>query len=264
MAAVASPPALRPLYEQMVLGRVFETEAERQYKAARIGGYCHLSSGQEAATVGVVHTMQEADQLVTGYRCHGFALARGVAPEAVMAELFGKADGICGGRGGTMHLYDRSVGLFGTNGIVAAGIGHAVGIGITRRGERGIEELLVRVGRRVPLHAADEGEASVQCQAIQLACVAANLLRLLETAGVPQACRSIHTRRSDGASESREAACGSSCRGPYSRTTFSSCSGANAARQRRRQFLAGVLMHPASAGCPIERMSHNATARRGR
>ena len=60
-----SPAELRGLYEQMVLSRVFETESERQYKAAKIGGYCHLSSGQEATTVGVVHTMQADDILVT-------------------------------------------------------------------------------------------------------------------------------------------------------------------------------------------------------
>ena len=59
---------LRGLYEQMLLIRVFETEAERQYKAARIGGYCHLSSGQEAATVGATHALDAADLLVTGYR----------------------------------------------------------------------------------------------------------------------------------------------------------------------------------------------------
>ena len=85
-AATQSPTDLRSLYEKMVLSRVFETESERQYTAAKIGGYCHLSSGQEATTVGVVHTMQPEDILVTGYRCHGFALARGVSPDAVMAE----------------------------------------------------------------------------------------------------------------------------------------------------------------------------------
>ena len=97
---------LRGLYEQMLLIREFETEAERQYKAARIGGYCHLSSGQEAATVGATHALDADDLLVTGYRCHGFALARGVSPEAVMAELFGRVDGCAHGRGGSMHLLD--------------------------------------------------------------------------------------------------------------------------------------------------------------
>jgi pyruvate dehydrogenase E1 component alpha subunit len=101
---------LLAMYEQMLLIRVFETEAERQYKAAKIGGYCHLSSGQEATCVGVIDAMQEDDLLVTGYRSHGFALARGTSPEAVMAELFGKRDGCAHGRGGSMHLLDTDRG----------------------------------------------------------------------------------------------------------------------------------------------------------
>jgi pyruvate dehydrogenase E1 component alpha subunit len=135
--ATLSPTDLRRLYEQMVLIRVFETESERQYKAAKIGGYCHLSSGQEAATVGLVHTMQEADQLVTGYRCHGFALARGVAPEAVMAELFGRADGCAHGRGGSMHLLDVDRGFYGGWGIVAGQLPIATGLALAmvRRGK---------------------------------------------------------------------------------------------------------------------------------
>ncbi len=135
--ATLSPTDLRRLYEQMVLIRVFETESERQYKAAKIGGYCHLSSGQEAATVGVVHTMQEADQLVTGYRCHGFALARGVSPEAVMAELFGRADGCAHGRGGSMHLLDVDRGFYGGWGIVAGQLPVATGLALAmvRRGK---------------------------------------------------------------------------------------------------------------------------------
>jgi pyruvate dehydrogenase E1 component alpha subunit len=132
-----SPADLRSLYEQMVLIRVFETESERQYKAAKIGGYCHLSSGQEAATVGVVHTMQADDILVTGYRCHGFALARGVSPEAVMAELFGRADGCAHGRGGSMHLLDVDRGFYGGWGIVAGQLPVATGLALAlvRRGK---------------------------------------------------------------------------------------------------------------------------------
>ena len=78
----------RELFTKMVESRLFEEEAERQYKAAKIGGYCHLSSGQEAATVGSVAALEDDDYLVTGYRCHGFALARGIPPGEVMAELF--------------------------------------------------------------------------------------------------------------------------------------------------------------------------------
>src|SRR5918997_2191392 len=114
-----APELRRELYELMVLSRVFETEAERQYKAARIGGYCHLSSGQEATTVGAVHALEADDLLVTGYRCHGFALARGVPPEAAMAELFGRADGCAHGRGGSMHPLDVERGFYRGRGILA-------------------------------------------------------------------------------------------------------------------------------------------------
>jgi pyruvate dehydrogenase E1 component alpha subunit len=136
-SATLSPTELRSLYEQMVLIRVFETESERQYKAAKIGGYCHLSSGQEAATVGVVHAMQPDDVLVTGYRCHGFALARGVPPEAVMAELFGRADGCAHGRGGSMHLLDVDRGFYGGWGIVGGQLPVATGLALAlvRRGK---------------------------------------------------------------------------------------------------------------------------------
>jgi pyruvate dehydrogenase E1 component alpha subunit len=118
------------LYERMVLIRQFETEAERQYKLARIGGYCHLSSGQEAATVGAVEPLTDSDLLVTGYRCHGFALARGVSPEAVMAELFGRRSGCAHGRGGSMHLLDVSRGYYGGWGIVAGQLPIATGLAL--------------------------------------------------------------------------------------------------------------------------------------
>ena len=132
-----SPGLRRELYELMVLSRVFETEAERQYKAARIGGYCHLSSGQEATTVGTVQALEPEDLLVTGYRCHGFALARCVPPEAAMAELFGRADGCAHGRGGSMHLLDVERGFYGGWGIVAGQLPVATGLALA----------LVRQGR---------------------------------------------------------------------------------------------------------------------
>jgi pyruvate dehydrogenase E1 component alpha subunit len=131
MSSVAQADRVRTdLYERMVLIRLFETEAERQYKAARIGGYCHLSSGQEAATVGVIEALEDDDILVTGYRCHGFALARGVPPEAVMAELFGRRSGCAGGRGGSMHLLDTSRGYYGGWGIVAGQLPIATGLAL--------------------------------------------------------------------------------------------------------------------------------------
>jgi pyruvate dehydrogenase E1 component alpha subunit len=135
MATVAVPTDVR-MYGTMALIRNFEEAAERQYKAARIGGYCHLSSGQEAVTVGTMEALGEDDLLVTGYRCHGFALARGVPPEAVMAELFGRRDGCAHGRGGSMHLLDVSRGYYGGWGIVGGQLPIATGMALSlvRRG----------------------------------------------------------------------------------------------------------------------------------
>lgn len=123
-------------FQTMVLIREFETEAERQYKAAKIGGYCHLSSGQEATSVGTMDAMTPTDLLVTGYRCHGFALARGVPATEAMAELFGRGSGCAGGRGGSMHLLDVERGFYGGWGIVAGQLPVATGLALalTRRG----------------------------------------------------------------------------------------------------------------------------------
>ncbi|MCA3457602.1 MAG: dehydrogenase [Rhodobacter sp.] len=121
------------LFEQMLLLRRFESVAQFACRKGETPGFLHLYIGQEATAVGVCAHLRRTDWVTSTHRGHGHALAKGSDPKRVMAELFGKADGICGGRGGTMHLYDKSVGLFGTNGIVAAGIGHAVGIGMGAR-----------------------------------------------------------------------------------------------------------------------------------
>jgi pyruvate dehydrogenase E1 component alpha subunit len=138
--AIALPPAQRMTAERyglMALIRELETESERQYKLARIGGYCHLSSGQEAITVAAAQALEDDDLLVTGYRCHGFALARGVPPEAVMAELFGRSTGCARGRGGSMHLLDAERGFYGGWGIIAGQLPIATGLALA----------LVRQGR---------------------------------------------------------------------------------------------------------------------
>ncbi|MEW6629611.1 MAG: thiamine pyrophosphate-dependent enzyme [Pseudomonadota bacterium] len=127
------PKILLDLFERMVLLRRFESIAQIACRKGETPGFLHLYIGEEATGVGVCAHLRQTDWVTSTHRGHGHALAKGAHPGRVMAELFGKADGICGGRGGTMHLYDRSVGLFGTNGIVAAGIGHAVGIGMSAR-----------------------------------------------------------------------------------------------------------------------------------
>ena len=134
---VSEPLDLRHALEQMTLIRLFEQEAERQYKRARIGGYCHLAIGQEAATVGTVAALKPADKLLSSYRSHGFALAKGVPPTTVMAELFGRVDGCAAGRGGSMHLLDPDYGYFGGWGIVAGQLPIATGMALAgvKRGD---------------------------------------------------------------------------------------------------------------------------------
>ena len=94
------------LLRQMLLIRRFEERTEEQYTRARIGGYCHLAIGEEAANVGAIDPLEPGDYVLASYRDHGTALAVGSEPHRVMAELFGKATGVAGGYGGSMHLLD--------------------------------------------------------------------------------------------------------------------------------------------------------------
>ena len=128
------------LFEKMALLRRFESVAQIACRKGETPGFLHLYIGEEATGVGVCAHLRHTDWVTSTHRGHGHALAKGGDPKRIMAELFGKVDGICGGRGGTMHLYDRSIGLFGTNGIVAAGIGHAAGAGIAAR-QRGRDDI---------------------------------------------------------------------------------------------------------------------------
>lgn len=122
-----APEVLCGYYRQMVLVRTFETRAAEMYQRARIGGYCHLNLGEEATVVGLMAALETRDYLFTTYREHGYALARGVDAGRVMAELFGKAGGVSGGWGGSMHLFDASVNLLGGYGIVGGQIPPATG-----------------------------------------------------------------------------------------------------------------------------------------
>src|SRR3954454_6652595 len=91
----------------MLLTRRFEERTEEQYTRARIGGYCHLAIGEEAANVGAIDPLGESDSLFTSYRAHGAALAVGSEPAGVMSELFGKATGVAGGYGGPVAPLGR-------------------------------------------------------------------------------------------------------------------------------------------------------------
>ncbi|WP_322795922.1 pyruvate dehydrogenase (acetyl-transferring) E1 component subunit alpha [Tepidiforma sp.] len=115
---------------QMVLIRRFEEKCGELYTKGKIRGFLHLYTGQEACAVGSIACLEERDKILTHYRDHGHALACGLDPNRVMAELFGKATGVAGGRGGSMHLYDVEKGFLGGYAIVAAHLPLAVGLGV--------------------------------------------------------------------------------------------------------------------------------------
>src|SRR5919108_200284 len=99
------PDTLVDYYRMMWLMRRFEERCAELYQRARIGGYCHLNLGEEATVVGLMAALEPRDYLFTNYREHGYALAKGIEPGPVVAELFGKATGVSRGRGGPMHLF---------------------------------------------------------------------------------------------------------------------------------------------------------------
>lgn len=116
-------------FRKMFLIRCFEEQAEEAYGHGKIGGFLHLYIGEEAIAVGALAALQPDDDVVTHYRDHGYALARGVEPKKLMAELFGKATGVSHGKGGSMHFADVTRHLWGGYAIVGAHIPIAVGLG---------------------------------------------------------------------------------------------------------------------------------------
>jgi len=116
------------LLREMLVFRRFEEKAEEGYAIGKIGGFCHLHIGQEGVAAGSIKALRAEDYVVSAYREHTLALAKGVAPRAVMAELYGKATGASGGKGGSMHIFDRDVRFMGGHGIVGAQVPLATGI----------------------------------------------------------------------------------------------------------------------------------------
>jgi len=112
----------------MLLIRRFEERASQQYQAQKIGGFCHLYIGQEAVVVGAIAATRPDDYLITAYRDHAHALARGTSANACMAELFGKATGCSRGLGGSMHYFDREHHMYGGHAIVGAHVPLGVGM----------------------------------------------------------------------------------------------------------------------------------------
>src|SRR5919112_568917 len=120
---------LTGLYRTMARIRAFEETAMAAQKAGEIPGPLHVSVGQEGVAAGGCLNLRRDDRLTSNHRGHGHALAKGADPDRMMAELFGRATGSCGGKGGSMHIADFSVGMLGANGVVAGGLPLAGGAG---------------------------------------------------------------------------------------------------------------------------------------
>ena len=124
---------LMGLYREMLLIRRFEEKSAEMYALAKIAGFLHLYIGQEAVAVGCIAALEAEDYVISAYRDHGHCLAKGSDPNAVMAELFGKATGLCKGKGGSMHLIDASRNFMGGYAIVGGHLPLAVGLGFAIR-----------------------------------------------------------------------------------------------------------------------------------
>lgn len=132
----------RDLLYSMLLQRRFEERTAEMYAIGRIGGFCHLYIGQEAVSTGTISLLRPDDYIITTYRDHGQALARGMTPRSVMAELFGRQDGCSRGKGGSMHLFDKQLGFLGGHGIVGGHIPIAAGVGFSIK-YRGSDQVIV-------------------------------------------------------------------------------------------------------------------------
>jgi len=123
------------LLEEMQLIRRFEEKAAEMYALGKIGGFLHLYIGQEAVAVGAMSTLRPDDLAIAGYREHGHILAKGGDPRRVMAELFGRRDGVSKGKGGSMHMFDRTIHFLGGHAIVGGYLPIAAGVGFSIRYE---------------------------------------------------------------------------------------------------------------------------------
>src|SRR5512135_1343802 len=121
---------LKQWYREMALIRRFEEEARAAYQQGKVGGFLHLYIGEEAVGVGAMHALKAQDHVVTHYRDHGHAIARGLDPKRLMAELYGRVDGTAHGRGGSMHFADTSKNFWGGYAIVGGHITIAVGLAL--------------------------------------------------------------------------------------------------------------------------------------
>jgi len=138
------PEEAKEWLETMMLIRRFEERAGEMYAKAKVGGFLHLAIGEEATIVGAVRAMRDEDYLISTYRSHGHALSRGADPDKVMAELFGREEGVSKGRGGSMHMFDLERRFMGGYGIVGGNLPLAAGMGLSAD-YRGTEEAVLCV-----------------------------------------------------------------------------------------------------------------------
>ena len=143
-AGVPDPETAREWLETMMLIRRFEERAGEMYAKAKVGGFLHLAIGEEATIVGACRAMRDEDYLISTYRSHGHALARGSEPNRVMAELFGREDGVSHGRGGSMHMFDLDNRFMGGYGIVGGNLPLAAGMALASD-YQGLDEVTVCV-----------------------------------------------------------------------------------------------------------------------
>ena len=120
-------------YESMQLMRKFEEKAGQLYGQQKIKGFCHLYIGQEACAAGSVSALQKGDKYITAYRDHAHPLALGTSPNAIMAEMYGKATGVSKGKGGSMHMFDKEVGFVGGHGIVGGQVPLGAGLAFAEK-----------------------------------------------------------------------------------------------------------------------------------
>ncbi|MYB45042.1 MAG: thiamine pyrophosphate-dependent dehydrogenase E1 component subunit alpha [Acidimicrobiia bacterium] len=121
---------LLQLYRRMVRIRVFEEKVQELHRLGRLPGFVHVYVGEEAVAVGACSVLRDTDHITSTHRGHGHCIAKGADVAPMMAELFGRADGYCRGKGGSMHIIDTSLGILGANGIVGGGIPMATGSGL--------------------------------------------------------------------------------------------------------------------------------------
>ncbi len=137
---------LLTLYRDMLLIRRFEEKSAEMYALAKIAGFLHLYIGQEAVAVGCIAALRPEDYVISAYRDHGHCLAKGSDPNAVMAELFGKATGLCKGKGGSMHLIDVARNFMGGYAIVGGHLPLAIGLAFAVRYQKGHQVVMCFFG----------------------------------------------------------------------------------------------------------------------